>query len=874
MNSLTTIRIKETEGIERINEPMTMGISFSKGFLREDIHNLVLADPLKGQIPFQTQVLAKWSDGSSKWVLFDFQTSVAPGEEKYLLLSINPEKGGTADAVRQIKIKEDLNHIQIETGCAEFFINKNRCKPFDRVVLQNTELVDGIKSNILLTDEEEVPYEPQVKTIFFETKGPLRSTLKVEGVFQSEEGNPFCSFFARIHFFSNSSMVKMDFTILNPKAAIHPGGLWDLGDPGSIFFHDLSIHTALNSKNKANIFWKAQPNASFTISDASHISVYQDSSGGENWKSENHVNRHNEVRHSFKGYKVSSDGTILSEGERSSPILSIGDGEKLISGAVQHFWQNFPKTINAEDNALIFSLFPRDYDDLFELQGGEQKTHTIYFRFSRGEDSSSELDWIHTPLIPCLPPQWYSDSNAFPYLLPEKENPNTKLTELLSTAVKGDYSLFARREIIDEYGWRNFGEFYADHEAVGRKDDELFISHYNNQYDCIYGAIAQFATTGNPDWFVLVDQLCRHVKDIDIYHTDADRPEYNHGLFWHTEHHIEARTATHRCFSKRHGEDRDLSIYGGGPSLSHVYATGLLYHHYMTGNSGSKETVEELAAFVLKNIDMNTTLSRRFINTGKKLTKRAFNLHIKDKLVDLNKVYGVDGPGRASGNSLSVLLDAFVATGGQQYLNGAESLIRSCIAPGDDIEKRDLLDVENRWMYTVFLQAIGKYLEIKFELGAIDACFEYARKSLIRYAEWMVENEYPYLQNPENLEFPNETWAVQDIRKTNVLIFAAKYADNDTREKYSNKAKELFNNALRYLFKYETRNFTRPLALLMQNAMNFAGFQKYDVSQVEYFQKGQGKPGKKKATSFIREWWGRKKISPIDEWQYIKWRLK
>ena len=35
-------------------------------------------------------------------------------------------------------------------------------------------------------------------------------------------------------------------------------------------------------------------------------------------------------------------------------------------------------------------------------------------------------------------------------------------------------------------------------------------------------------------------QLARHVVDIDIYHTTNDKSAYNHGLFWHTEHYVDA----------------------------------------------------------------------------------------------------------------------------------------------------------------------------------------------------------------------------------------------------------------------------------------------------------------------------------------------
>jgi hypothetical protein len=49
------------------------------------------------------------------------------------------------------------------------------------------------------------------------------------------------------------------FTLHNPKAAHHPGGLWDLGDPGSIYFSDLILHMCLQSHTALTSEWTTQP---------------------------------------------------------------------------------------------------------------------------------------------------------------------------------------------------------------------------------------------------------------------------------------------------------------------------------------------------------------------------------------------------------------------------------------------------------------------------------------------------------------------------------------------------------------------------------------------------------------------------------------
>ena len=173
-----------------------------------------------------------------------------------------------------------------------------------------------------------------------------------------------------------------------------------------------------------------------------------------------------------------------------------------------------------------------------------------------------------------------------------------KLDALLNEAVDGPNSLFARREIIDEYGWRNYGEVYADHENAHSSGPKPIISHYNNQYDVIYGMLLQFFRSGDPRWWDLADPLARHVIDIDVYHTKRDKAAYSGGLFWHTDHYRDAATCTHRAYSKANvplGRP-----YGGGPSCEHNYTTGLLYYHYLTGDPLAREAVLELAGWVLR----------------------------------------------------------------------------------------------------------------------------------------------------------------------------------------------------------------------------------------------------------------------------------
>ena len=47
--------------------------------------------------------------------------------------------------------------------------------------------------------------------------------------------------------------------------------------------------------------------------------------------------------------------------------------------------------------------------------------------------------------------------------------------------------------------------------------------------------------------------------------------------------------------------------------------------------------------------------------------------------------------------------------------------------------------------YTVFLQEVIRYLDLKRTLNELDGAFVYARDALLHYARWMADKEQPYL---------------------------------------------------------------------------------------------------------------------------------
>lgn len=783
-------------------QPITTGVPFPRGVL-DQVSRLALFDSNNNVVPLQARPSARWPDGSIQWALLDFPIGPIPaGESRWrLVVDENEAKRAEESPPSPIAVEETPEALIVETGAARFHLNRRRFGPLNQVEIDGERLLDETLVSTALTDAKGRIRSPRIERIDVEERGPVRATIRIEGAFRGR-GRP-CRFEARISMFAGTTLARVELAIHNPRRARHRGGLWDLGDPNSLLFRDLSIAVALRSAGPPEVRWAEAPDQPVRRTGASDFEIHQESSGGENWQSRNHVNRHGEVPPRFRGYRTTADG-LETRGDRASPIVELRSSSARVAAAVPEFWQQFPKAIAVDGRTLRVHLFPRQADDVFELQGGERKTHVVWLDFSAGGTSASAVDslaWNHRPALVRCPPEWHAEAGIVPLLPPVSETVATPLDDLLATLLDGPNNMDARREVVDQYGWRHHGELHADHEAAYYDGPRPIISHYNNQYDAILGLLTQYLRSGDSRWFLKADALARHVMDIDVYQTSEDKPAYNGGLFWHTDHYRDAATASHRAYSRANKRGPDHH-YGGGPGNEHNYATGLALFHHLTGSPRARETVLGLADWVVA-MDDGSATPFGLIDDG------------PTGLASQTNSTAFHGPGRGCGNSINTLLDAWMLAEDRRCLDFAEGLIRRAVHPKMNIDELDLLNVEARWSYTVFLVVLARYLAMKRERGEFDLMFEHARASLEAFGAWMVENEQPYFDAPEKLEYPTETWAAQDLRKANAARLAADWVDEPLRGRLLEWGEALSDRAWSDLLGFESRHVIRAMVLVM-----------------------------------------------------------
>lgn len=789
-------------------QPLTIGLPFPRGRLNGSEH-FAFRNSNGVLIPCQSDVLARWSDGSVRWILFD--SIIGPFSQQNGEIELVQIPLPIVDPSLQIRTEND--YFVIDTGSVEFRVGRSNRVPWLSAMISANTVFDAKTCGIVFTDSKGRELSPTINQVAIEQAGPVRSTICTTGSFSTR---PKIRFVLRTCFFAATGLIRQRLTIHNPQRAQHRGGLWDLGDPGSVFFRDLSFRLTMSDTAGSKTRWNEVVGGPTYLTADGTFEIYQDSSGGENWRSRNHIDRHGRVPCSFQGYRIrKGDGERA--GLRASPVVNLHNSSASLTAAIPYFWQQFPKAIEAKKGQLTLRLFPAQFNDLFELQGGEQKTHTCWFHVGQRADTTV-LGWVHQPIDVCAPVDWYADSGSFPDLA--KPDHDGQLASYLNSTIEGGDSLFARREVIDEYGWRNFGDWYADHENAYANSQKPIISHYNNQFDCVHGCILQYVRSGDRRWRELWEPLARHVIDIDIYHTNQDRAAYRGGLFWMTDHYKDAASSTHRTYSSA---NRDPGkSYGGGPSSSHNFTTGLLEYYYLTGDPLAREAVQSLADWTIRMDDGQLTIWG-MVDAGR--------TGLASRTLDPD----YHGPGRGPGFSVTALLDAWTLTGLDKYVAKTEELIRRCIHPADDIAERDLLNAELRWSYPVFLIALADYLRRKTQVNQFDFMFAYGKAALLHYARWMADHERPYLECRDQLEYPTETWAAQEFRKANALRLAAEHADEPLRSRLISKATRLTDRAWTDLRSFRSQHSTRAIAIMLSEGTRDEYFRNHEPVQLTAF---------------------------------------
>jgi len=796
MRSLLSFQFS-SNGLEPLScEPAAFAIPLAIGQLFS-VSKLTIVDVATGGvIPAQIQANEFWHDGSVKWIDVRFTLIRKTGVvAQYALAESTEVQNQTNQAIQQ----EELFDIKFEVGSKNIYLGikaKSEIASFVGFGAMSLSLVDlhGQTHHVPLQlannqNSNSALMEYMVLTGSCPVDG---KTLKLQ--------LDLCNH-------QRLALLEAELTIHNPAAAIHAKGLWDLGDPASIYFKE--IYLQFESESISNIEVHSETHTIRHVDTAQQLSVGQYSSGGKNRQSANHMRFDGTVGDLSSGYKIFSGESVLEQGDRVAPILlcDCSSGSTKLAFHIHQFWQEFPTEISASSSGVRLSLFAQASVGPHEIQAGEKKRRRVSCLSVRDEQ---DYTWLrHSPSQPMVTGgELDTCDELFGRALTLTSSFDKKLGQLLVPPEE----FINKRERIDEYGWRNFGDVFADHESLYTEDgDDLLVSHYNNQYDILLGFGLQYLRTKEKRWFELMNDLARHVVDIDIYHTDLDRAEFNHGLFWHTNHYENAYTCSHRTFSEKNYDAKHPRSGSGGPAREHCYTAGLLLHYRLTGDKRSADAVIDLARWILNCHEGDGSVKSTLRSVAKHEARNIVQI-LRSVRAPVHR-YHFD---RGTGNLVEACLNAFEVSNDRQWLESAGAVLLDTFSSADDIETRSLDNIERWWHYIVFLQAAVRFLCVKKCINEDDDVSIEVHAAFVHYARWMLTNETPYMENKSRLEFVNDTWVAQDVRKHTLLVSAAVF-DKAHAARYLARAAEFEEHIIEHLSASDTLAYTRIQALLMLN---------------------------------------------------------
>ena len=748
------LTVREWSGIARAHEPVTAGVPFAPGALR-DVSALAALNEKGERIPAQFTVTAKWPDGSVRWLLCDFQASVgANGAAEYALTegptdrSLRSERRlrPVAEAVSRepaplagetpLRLEEDEGKYTVTTGPLRFTVLKQGFDLLHEVwvdrdgdgTFSDDELMASSGPDLglaLLGPGGEGRYTSghgEVTETTVEYRGPVRIGLRVRGTLKDARGSGELRYTARIEAFAGQSYVRTTVTLENPNAGGRLSNMdsnyWGLGGTGNVLFREFALVQKLHLDSYPYVeFGEGGEVKLERLPLLESARAYQDSSGGEHWYHRNHVNRDLRIPLKFRGYEVVHDGTQVVRGDRFEGWLDLADVRWGCAVGIRDLWQNFPSALEAKsDGTLSAALWPRFSAADHELIAGEQKTHEVvwYFRAHRPYPRRV-MQVAADPLTAWAPAEVYLASGEFGRHVPYNEKSFPEFERFCASAVLNPKKNFTTdRETIDEYGWRSFGDVWAANErdqTGGPRQGELMVSHFNLEYDEGWGIILHAARTAevkpelSRDWWRFGREAALHEADIDIHHSTLEAGEngaWAGGKQTHTEHGVEAERSAHTGRVAPHvfGTLKWPWGPGGGPESGHWNSRGMMFAYYLTGN-------------------------RRFLDAAMDIT-RATAWKIE------NDTHAqIDVPDRTAGHNIQILTDAYLLTWDPRYRALLDKAVDA--AHADKVLGGKEPEEFSYWQLGIYLRALGRYVDTaalvdgKAPARAADSLVKYAR---------------------------------------------------------------------------------------------------------------------------------------------------
>lgn len=536
----------------RADELISNSVPVPRDLRVMDVTGLALSDEHGRPVDAQFRALAWWPEGSVKWVLVSFLTTVDAKATRSHHLEFFAGKKRGQPRYRSVGANGDSGQLKVDTGQLRFVMGKTGGKLIDQLCLQTPggwmDLCrqGGYLGSVVRQGGQDLLLG-SVGQLVVNDNGPERLDVTATGSYVTGAGRATqLSYIIRIIAHRDGRSLRIFHTLRNTGARVRLQGV--------AFQIPCRPSSVRVRHEQATVY-------SCDLEEGGAVGVLQD-----------------QPDCFYAGALDDADACASTQGRFSGWITAIDEESRsAVSAAIRHFWQTYPKSLEADADCLRVGLLPdktRNFDSFlpagqvtsdYVLEQGESRTHEflLYFRHldskEHEEDSGRDTEaavvsQFQEPLYCLAPWSWYVASGALGDLCCRDFERFGEYERGIDESLA---SVLERRNEEKLYGDRNYGD-----------DRYRTIGAWNNcEYDYPHVGMMMFLRGCGREWYdEFAMPAARHMINIDTINAGPDS-----GKVYHHDNSFSSEVLGH-------------SSHGHGDLGSHAWIQGVLEYYAFSGD--------------------------------------------------------------------------------------------------------------------------------------------------------------------------------------------------------------------------------------------------------------------------------------------------
>ena len=538
----------------------TFGGYWPRGDVRED--SFILKDEAGSSVPLQSEVAARWPDGSVKWSRHITRADqLGSGGELAQGKAKEPEGLAVTETENSWEIRSDEFRITVPksgNGIASNCLRQNR-EVFSTAypVLSLSHVSDG-EDDITIRNRN---LTAEIRERVPETTGPLEAVFRFDGTF-FENGEEKMPFRIRMYIRADGEILLDDTFFFRGDAEKDRLAGWGLrfetGFKGRSYQRHIRILTdgAVFHDNPTQLFyWKKHLDPALLAAQSRGETVetadWLDDIAGDLPRWDHYAFCQDSATHFCIRKKAWEAGCWLDgvHGQRAPGVMALSDPERTLSFHLRECWEKHPagmevRNLSGETSECTVWFYSPQAEP-FDFRHYDRRTYPMgnyegfdYMmpdpngiavtcrvavcsenRYTTDDRLKILSDTLRRPPVYLASPEYYHHHRAFGFWsLP---NRRTEVGNWIEDQMEAAFSFYeAEVEARSWYGLFNYGDLMHTYEACRHmwRWDVGGYAWDNTELTPTYWLWLYFMRTGSERVFRMAEALSRHTADVDMYH--------------------------------------------------------------------------------------------------------------------------------------------------------------------------------------------------------------------------------------------------------------------------------------------------------------------------------------------------------------------